>query len=409
MTAWRMLAGILVLACGVEAGSWLALKVWFMVSPSDNPSVVEYMHRGHPLLTNNEDLRATGLGVLFDPYVGFRLLPSHAEPRINPQFRSVIETDSAGFVHNGDRDVNPRLLADPTAKIYRILVLGSSAVYGSAATTNAATIPARLEARMKTRWPQVPIHVINAAVPAYISTQERLLYELYLRRIKPDAVIEVTGNVDAQHNALIQTWTPHWQDGFVFTEERYLDSFRPAASARHFLAGLVEFPEPLYSLAVLHRLMARFAGGPAIAGPQRAYFYHPEAAVQFSDNMEGLARVLIADGTLGLFALQPHLGGKHAELGEFERDVLAHDRGWAEATQRHQSDFEAVFRALAVRHAKDRLAFIDFSDAFDGVPGQTFENLSHTTDDGNDLLAQRLLERFGPILEADLAAKGWLK
>ncbi|CAA7614477.1 hypothetical protein [Magnetospirillum sp. SS-4] len=408
LKGWRLIAGMLLLAFVLEAGSWAALRFWFMLRPTDNPRVVEYMRRGHPLLTDNEDLRAAEIGIQLDGYLGYRLLPSYVSPRVNRQYVSIIETDAAGFVHNGDRDANPRLLADPKAKIYRILVLGCSAVYGAANTTNAATLPARLEARLKARWPQVPFQVINAGVLGYQSTQERLSYELYLRELKPSAAIDVTGNCDAKYSAQLPVFIPHWSASLPLTSESYLDYFRPEPSARIFVSNLIQFPEPLYSLAVLHRIIARFGGGTTYT-TATAYYYHPEAAQQFTRNMEGLSRDFIADDVLGLFALQPHLGGKKAELGSREREVLAENKEWADALQRHQLDLAGAFQTLAKRHAGQRLRFIDFSDAFDGVNEQTFETFTHPNDLGSDLLAQRIEERFGAALQTDLIARGWLR
>jgi hypothetical protein len=409
MSRWLKGAVLLVLlAVGLEAGSWLMLTLWFGVRPTDNPRVAEYMRRGHPLLTDNEDLRAGEIGVELDTHLGYRLRKNYTYPRINPQSMSIIETDAAGFVHNGDRQANPRLLADPAAKAYRILMLGCSSVFGAGTTTNAATLPARLEARLKTRWPGVPIHVINAGVLGYQSTQARLSYELYLRRLKPDAVIHITGNCDAKYSTMMERFTPHWSPGLVVTRDSYLDHFRPGPAFRIFLANLNRFPEPLYSLAVLRRLAGRFGGGDAPPAPP-TYYFHPEAVMQFGRNIEGLARGFVADGVLGLFAMQPHLGTKKANLGEFERQGLKANKEWIKALQRHLVAQRDVFARLSGRYAGLPLRFVDFSDAFDGVDETTYQYWTHFNDLGNEVMAERLEQRFGPALEADLATRGWLK
>lgn len=408
LNGWRLALVLAALPIMIETASWAALSLKNTLRPSENPRMAEYMRRGHPLITDNEDLRAQELDYRFNPYLGFQLLPGHVYPRANPEYRSIIETDAAGFVHNGDRNVTPRLLADPAARVYRIVVLGSSVVYGLGATTNTATIPARLEARLHDRWPGVAFHVINAGVLGYQSTQERISYELYLRQLHPDALVDLTGT-DAKYAAQQPQWQPHGHPGLLLTNGDYLDSFRPAPSARKFASLLLSFPEPLYSLAILHKLKDALPSLGNDTHAQDHHFYHPENALQFRRTIDGLARLVQEDKVLGLFALQPHLGGKRAELGDYERRVMTADRDLADAIQRHQIDLQGVMRELAAEHAGERLHFIDLSGAFDGVSDQTWETSSHPNDRGNDLLAQHLIDGFVPALTADLTAKGWLK
>jgi lysophospholipase L1-like esterase len=404
--SWKLAAALVLLALGLETASWLTLTLWFKLRPSDNPRVAEYMRRGHPLITDNEDLRAGEIGIRFDPQLGYRLLPEYVYPRTNPVHPSRIETDAAGFVHNGDPAANPRLLADPKVRAYRIVVLGCSSVFGTGTSTNTATLPARLEARLRARWPDVALHVINAGVFGYNSAQERLYYEFHLRRLRPDAVVAVTGNCDAKYSAQLAEFQPQWSASLPLDRDSYLDHFRPARSARMFLANLLRFPEPLYTFAVLHRLTVRFGGG--ISEARRpSYHYHPEATRLFARNVEGLARILRWDGVLGLFALQPHLGGKRAELGAFERRILEADRPWVEALERHQQDAVQAFAGLDRLHAGQGLAFADFSAAFDGHSEATYETFTHFNDPGNAILAERIEDRFAAMLEADLRAKGW--
>jgi hypothetical protein len=408
--SWKLAAALVLLALGLETASWLTLTLWFKLRPTDNPRVAEYMRRGHPLLADNEDLRAAEIGIRLDSHLGYRPLPNHVYSRITSPHASIIETDAAGFVHNGDRTANPRLLADPSTRTYRILILGCSAVFGTGITTNAATLPAQFEARLRARWPGVPVHVLNAGVFGYNSAQERLYYELHLRRLQPDAVVAVTGDCDARHSTLHPDFTPQWNTNLPLTGDGYLDHFRPIPAARAFLVNLLRFPEPLYSLAILHRLATSLDGGRGDGQSGRSrYYHHPETTRLFARNVEGLARALNWDGVLGLFALQPHLGGKQAELGAFERRILAANQAWAEVLERHRRDAVAAFAELDRHHAGQRLVFADVSDAFDGRNEATFETFTDLNNHGSAVLAEHLERRFGPALDADITAKGWTR
>ena len=78
----------------------------------------------------------------------------------------------------------------------RIMVIGGSAAQGSSASSKDKVWHALLEKILRGKLNREDIYVFNAAIGAFISTQERLAYELAVAPRKPDLVIDLNGYND---------------------------------------------------------------------------------------------------------------------------------------------------------------------------------------------------------------------
>jgi hypothetical protein len=366
------------------------------------------MRRGHPLLADNEDLRAREIGLEFHPYLGFKPRPNQVTYRRHAAHLTRIETDALGFVHTGDAAANPGKPAEFRPKPFRVLFLGGSSMFGLGASRNPETIPARFEKPLRERFPDLEIQVVNAGVPGYGTTQERLYYELYLHAWNFELVVGLDGFNDATNAAGDAKFVPHRQNMLV-DDRMYLSWFKPSATAAAFARNLFRFPEPLYSLALVRRGLARISGAGAGNGDAETgrssgrKHHHPQAAFGFEENLERMSRDLIADGRSAVFALQPHLGSQKRTRTENERKLLAAYPD-IEVVNRYLADFAPIYAELDRRHAGRGVRFADLRALFAGEDREIWNNVIHANDLGNAILAQALFDAARDDLDRMMAA-----
>jgi len=388
----------------VEAGSWMVLKFSISRHPSDNPLVNEYVARGAPLFTDNDDLRVRSQGFAFHPYLGYRQAPGYTTLRPHREYTGHVEVDAAGFVHTGDRERNPTALAKPKGQSYRVVFLGGSTMFGLGASSNQTTIPADFERLLRQTWPGVDFLVLNAGAQGYVSTQERIAYELYLDAVDPDLVVAMDGVNDAMVAGDLATWKPHFNAVNILDEAAFVRLHQPSVNFADTMRDLVQFPEPLASLALLRRILSHL---PAAAGPHDlTATYHPEAVTQLRDNLDALARQLGSERRLGLFVLQPYLGYAKGGVTDEERAIIAGYGDRIDVYNRHFADFTALYDDLGRQFAGQGSQFVDMRSLFATADRFIYHSLAHYNDGGDDVLAQAMLDRIKPALTADLKAKG---
>lgn len=123
------------------------------------------------------------------PFLDLRLLPGirfKDHPEIFKFFLTDFNTNSHGF----------RGKEFSTAKkdgIYRIVCIGASTTFGHGASSDAATYPAFLEAKLNRQGYHKKIEVINAGIPGYCSLQEMILFNAQLWEFSPDMIIIYSG------------------------------------------------------------------------------------------------------------------------------------------------------------------------------------------------------------------------
>src|SRR5262249_54590414 len=113
----------------------------------------------------------------------------------------------------------------------RIVVLGGSAVFGTGASSDEATFPARLQAALRARSGR-EVEVVNGGAPAYVSGQElaRLIYEVV--DLEPDVVIVYDGFNDLNSPLLFDP-RPGYPSNFAWLERAvHFNSFRTLVTYR---------------------------------------------------------------------------------------------------------------------------------------------------------------------------------
>lgn len=95
----------------------------------------------------------------------------------------------------GFRDERQSYAQKPAGTV-RVFITGGSTAWGSGAPSQKETIAYLLEAMLNARAGGRRYEVINAAYPAWSTTQEKILIQQVIVDLKPDVVIMVSGNND---------------------------------------------------------------------------------------------------------------------------------------------------------------------------------------------------------------------
>jgi lysophospholipase L1-like esterase len=283
------------------------------------------------------------------PFVGHIARPVlGADPHINILgFRD----ERQSYVAKADRTV-------------RIFITGGSTAWGSGASSQNKTISYLLEQVLNERTSPVTgnrYEVINAAFPAWSTTQEKLLIQQRLVDMHPDVILMFSGGNDV-HWAL-QGRDIRWF--YTYMDENYLSL-----------------------LNELHRS----SGHPEIIG--EPFSSHPIecadlASITALNVMEAAAAAERAKARL-IFALQPNVVSTDKHLSKHEQQFpeLRHKPYW-------DSCYQALRDSLSGINSRN-YQFIDLSRSFSDLDDSTelFVDSYHFADLGNLLVAQALANQI---------------
>ena len=157
----------------------------------------------HPNLANDQQ---------FTVYGASEYVP-HSQIALGAEFPvPFLNVDRYGFVSTG---IDELITADD----FVIAVLGGSTVEGRGATSNAATIPALLQAALRTRYPELRIRVINAGHIGDIVYQELNRFQGRIAyRFRPKLVLALDGRNDGFNAASYadhgwrENWIPYFDE-----------------------------------------------------------------------------------------------------------------------------------------------------------------------------------------------------
>lgn len=153
------------------------------------------------------------------PFIGFEWRPGAVREGDLEKGGQVYHINSLGMR-------GPEMAPEKPAGVYRILCLGGSTTFGSGASEDHLTYPARLEHYLNERAPVgVRYEVGNCGVNGYTTVENLIYLELRLVELDPDAIVLYEGINDAR---MIQArgFRPdyaHYRRSWVVTEITPLD------------------------------------------------------------------------------------------------------------------------------------------------------------------------------------------
>lgn len=104
---------------------------------------------------------------------------------LNPEWRSADGRARHNALGFRGAEVSPK---KPAGRI-RIVCMGESTTYCAGIEDDNATYPARVEAHLRARRPDLDIEVVNAGVAGYTSIENLLRYHFHIAPLSPDLVV----------------------------------------------------------------------------------------------------------------------------------------------------------------------------------------------------------------------------
>lgn len=344
-------------------------------------------HALRPLRAEAHTWLGTSLGSQLDAAGKAALLPAYGDNDLQPDdldgfcwVPKLVPTPFVGVAplpgrHLGAevnrlqfRDVRELRVPKPDG-VFRIFLIGGSTAFGVGASSNEATIGARLQARLRAgRLADKlgEIEVFTFATPAWTSTHERIAVENLLADLQPNVVVSLSGNNDV-----------YWSvpgTNVLWGATGYDANLHGAVAA--ILRG-----------AAGHDLPAHLAPDGAMTAPE-------VVADRLARNVDLLEQALRDSGAVYVFALQP-------TLAAVDKLPTARERAWLERIpERERRNFRDCYREIAARLAP-RMAdrFVDLAGSLNALHDrEAFLDLFHFGDLGNDLIATAIAARLEAVL-----------
>ena len=250
----------------------------------------------------------------------------------------------------------------------RIFVVGGSAAQGWGASDKEATWHAALERKLRQSLDYPDIYIFNAAIGAFISTQERIAFDMAVAPRKPDITIVLDGFNDMYLPAIFgaRPGDPY-QVG-----RRYYQIYN--SSVGKFLKN---------HSALVNFLFGRLAYKNLIGNSERTLSNQKEASIL----AEGIGNVYIANTEYLI-----ERGSDEAPVLVFFqpwRDWARHDMG-----MRTRSRYFGFFMGISERIRKSfegNNRFIDISSALNGTDKiKYFMDSVHFADEGHQIVADAM-------------------
>jgi lysophospholipase L1-like esterase len=271
---------------------------------------------------------------------------------------------------------------------FRVMVMGGSTVWGPRVADN-ATIPQRLEVRLRAALSAHHVEVYNCGVEGFLFQQEVALAQRLADRIQPNLVIFYHGANDVRSAFLYgyQRLTPFEEDSetyFARGRQRGMTSrvwdaimaSRLARLARDVRRSIMQWVGPA-------------KGATSSERPPRTMLSHRQKQQRRNELVAGYASDKAAveaffakRGVPVLFLLQPRLAtkGTKTELErEYEQDFEAANPGFA--------DFVAATYSALQDQWPD---VVDLSGIFDAEEGEIYWDVVHVNPKGNDIAAEAI-------------------
>jgi lysophospholipase L1-like esterase len=275
-----------------------------------------------------------------------------------------VKTDTLHINGYGFRDER-RSYAEKPDRTVRVFITGGSTAWGSGAPSQRDTISHYLEEMLNARTASAGgnrYEVINAAFPAWSTTQEKILIQQIIADLKPDVVIMVSGNNDVH-------WSLQGEDIRSFFS--YADrNFVTMVNGLYDGIGQPEWMTPIAREAAPRSC-------PAL-GPVTAR------------NVEEAAFALKGIPARLIFALQPNLMTTTKALTPREQRLMK-----ADGRDYWLSCYGSMIAHLG-RSGAGNYQFIDLSRMFGEIDGKTelFIDNYHFAALGNKLVAEALARQI---------------
>ncbi len=310
----------------------------------------------------------------YDPYLTISGIPNYTNNSYETgRFRS----NSLGFRSPEIQD----------KKSFRVIVLGGSVVWGTGASSNETTFPARIKEILKNKYKH-NIEVINAGMGAYFSFQELTLLIHKLIYLEPDLVIFFNGYNDIFYATQIEESQYIYNQVQTYYELKSYLLLSTAAGRKQDLLTIIK-------RKISKKLPSRFNSSKVDRADKfstysGSYAINLKGVRNYIINMEMTFDILSAQGISSSYILQPYLPFSKKTLTEEESTFLKAEQRKKKKIGVFMSMYAELEKGLERIEKSKNLSRENYLDVFDEETEQCFFDHAHTTDYGNMIIAKRI-------------------
>jgi lysophospholipase L1-like esterase len=300
----------------------------------------------------------------------------------------------AGHYVNTDERGLRKTWNPPSANPVKIYIFGGSTMWGTGARDD-YTIASCLSKLLARKFPS-QVRVTNFGETGYVNTQEMvlLLREIQARRV-PEIVIFYDGHNDTFGAFQSRVaGIPHNESNRV-QEFNLLNTNDSAATAYHLIREALRRSNTFKLATGLHSKVAGEKSRPPLTSEQRRQLIADMFQV-YSANAAIIESVGEKSGFASLFYWQP------SPLSKKNPNHFEQSRNTDPELIRFMTEMYA-----GVGHApiSENPSFHNISDVFGGYSGTLYIDYAHTTERGNEMIAERMYKDVVPLVERRIAQR----
>ena len=281
----------------------------------------------------------------------------------------------------------PEITIEKPDNVYRIFFIGGSTAFGQIASSDSKTIPGILESKFHENAVK-EIEIINAGINNADSRSETYLIKNVILDFNPDMLIVYDGWNEGQHDwgwddeVEDQSTLANLKNSFeVYLNSLYITKIKP----------YYKTPEKF------QELFTNKNNNPGEIQVPNSDLNEKKASV-WEKRWEGICSIEDEKNFKTVITLQPILGTGSKSLTPVEQERL-------EKSFARQNIILELFNKLAISLTeleKTCEKTIDLRDSFDHTDKPVFHDLGHTSNYGNEIVAEKIYQNILPIILDDI-------
>ena len=281
----------------------------------------------------------------------------------------------------------PEITIEKPDNVYRIFFIGGSTAFGQIASSDSKTIPGILESKFHENA-EKEIEIINAGINNANSRSETYLIKNIILDFNPDMLIVYDGWNEGQHDwgwddeVEDQSTLANLKNSFeVYLNSLYITKIKP----------YYKTPEKF------QELFTNKNNNPGEIQVPNSDLNEKKASV-WEKRWEGICSIEDEKNFKTVITLQPILGTGSKSLTPVEQERL-------EKSFARQNIILELFNKLAISLTeleKTCEKTIDLRDSFDHTDKPVFHDLGHTSNYGNEIVAEKIYQNILSIVQDDI-------
>ena len=281
----------------------------------------------------------------------------------------------------------PEITIEKPDNVYRIFFIGGSTAFGQIASSDSKTIPGILESKFHENGIK-EVEIVNAGINNANSRSETYLIRNVILEFDPNMLIIYDGWNEGQHD---WGWNDEVQD--QSTSSNLKNSFEVYLNSLY-----ITKIKPYYKTPEkFQELFTNKNNNPGEIQVPNSDLNEKKASV-WEKRWEGICSIEDEKNFKTVITLQPILGTGSKSLTPVEQERL-------EKSFARQNIILELFNKLAISLTeleKTCEKTIDLRDSFDHTDKPVFHDLGHTSNYGNEIVAEKIYQNILPIILDDI-------